>query len=372
LDQETEWAQIPTLFDIEGYPMKLLQRVPVALCFLSAVSAFLLRSPTAPVRVERRNVAAPLLLDAGSKQGVHDKVPPKHPFLEHHAVGCLARFDLTTAFLMVTTSESLFTTAALGTATKKKNEKQFTDIITHRLAQVASIPWTRFGVFLPTLNSTTLKVRPGMANSCSANKKSVIECKIVKHKLNTTGILQHEALLQVSGRKAPPQLTFEIVIEPASMEKGDCDTAEEVAKNLVKASVDFDNGYTRPGQKPLMQRFHMLLPGTFATLGTTAFHDNEGNSITMGMNPSGHWNGPLADASVVKDLTSMDISKVAEAINLDTLTRLKDLDGALQRSALAHFDALRFTPYRPPDVTPSGPLMLPHPGSGYNSNPVPP
>lgn len=286
-----------------------------------------------------------LLLDASSKGQVTQR-KPSH--------------DYSIAFVMFHTTESLFLDL------EEKNPTKFTYSVGHKLSQVLDVPWTRFGVFLTMYNSTDRTVLPGVANSCIPKAATGdIECKVVDHHQNESGILR-TTLLQTSVSMSeklrnnmvqtwrPSQLTFEVVVEPATFANGDTKIAQDVAIELVKAAQDVD--------EDLASRFHMLFPSTQATLGATAFAPGPlggpaDNTVTIGFNPSGHRSGPLSEAPIERKETALDIAEQAEKINADTMKRLTDLDGSLERSAVAHYDALRFTPYTPPTVLPSGPLM---------------
>jgi hypothetical protein len=272
--------------------------------------------------------------------------------------------DYTTAFVAFKTSDSFFI------ETEEKNATGFTYSIGHKLSQVLNVPWTRFGVFLTVYNKTDRTVEDGVANACLPDEVTAeIECKVVEHgPPPESGILRgtllqtfmSEHLSDASAQKSawrPSELKFETIIVPATFKNGDNLTAEDVAYRLVAAAQDHDD------RAPA---FHMLFPSTMAALGSSPFEPGpwggqSQNSVTIGFNPSGHRSGPLREPSEPKIETALDIATEAQNITADTNKRLADLDSALGRSAMAHYDALRFTPYLPPTVAPSGALMYHEP-----------
>lgn len=316
--------------------MQLPLKVVVLLGLPSAASS-VIQVPGAPESVATKpGVSRAALLHASSNTQVNLHAP---------------HVDLSTAFLMFTTSDSFFVDA------EEKDAPLFTKSVGRKLGQIVNIPWTRFGVFLTMYNKADRTVLPGVANYCIPDATSEkVECKSVSHTMNSTGIVRHITLLQRAAWR-PKQLTFEVVIEPATYKNGDTTTAKDAAHELIAAAQDQD--------ETLATRFHALFPSTLATFSATAFHlgpfgGPAENSLTIGLNPSGHRNGALAEDPKSPE-TAEDVARQAEAINAETLKKLADLDGALKRSAMAHYDAIRFTPYTPPTVAPSGPLMLPHP-----------
>lgn len=278
--------------------------------------------------------------------------------------------DLSTAYLMFHTADSFFV------STERKDAALFTKSICYKLSQIVNVPWTRFGVYLTMYNDLDRTPIPGKLNYCASDKGAPpkIVCKEVIHSMNKGGVLHEDLLLQMSTTPdANTELTFEVNVMAATFKDTDTKAARDVAEELVSGAQDHD--------EILAGKFHMLFPNTQATLSGMVrsssapgpmgrgpwdmesydkgdYGGQSQNTLTIGVNPSGWRSGALA--SPPKLQTPVDIAKEAATINAETATKLADLEGQLKRSAMAHFDAIRFTPYTPPEVMPSGPLMLPH------------
>lgn len=289
--------------------------------------------------------AASAVLQGGKRTTLLD-AHSKHGFLRWSA----PQSDVSTAFIMFATSDSFFVDL------EDKNATGFAYGVANKLSQVVNVPWTRFGVFSTVYNATDHTPLPGKMYSCLPDATTQkIECKVVSHEMNKSGILAHETFLQTSAK----QIKFEVIVQSATFQNGDTMLASTVAENLVRGAQDSD--------PTLATKFHMLFPNTQATLGTTPFIAGpwggpQENSETLGVNPSGHRSGAMkVSENGPAEETAVDVAAEAQKINAENLKRLAETDGALQRSAVAHYDAMRFNPYTPPTVLPSGPLMLPHP-----------